>query len=253
LLTGSIIALMLSAQRARSLALQQMEFVAGVSHELRTPLAVIQSAGYNLAQGMLLKPGRVQEYGTVIQTESRRLIDMIEQILSYAGVQSARENDHFHLVEIGPLLCQLMEEYRQRFQEGGWTVEQNIGVDIPLVLGDEKILQGVFFNLLDNALKYAAAGKWLRLSASTNQSRTRVVVTVEDHGPGIDPEDLPKIFKPFYRGRKMAASSIPGAGLGLSILRRYLEALHGHIRVENSPGGGAAFVLSLPAHFPPEP
>lgn len=253
LLTGSIITLMLSAQKARSLARQQMEFVAGVSHELRTPLAVIQSAGYNLAHGVPLKTERVQEYGTVIQTESRRLTDMIEQILSYAGIQSARENYHFHPTEIGPLLRRLMEEYRQRFADGGWTVEQNIEPDIPPVWADEQILQRAFRNLLENALKYAAAGKWLRLSAATDQSRTEVVVKLEDHGPGIDPGDLPKIFESFYRGRKVAASSIPGAGLGLSLLRRYLKAHHGSIRVGKSPGGGAAFILTLPAHLQSEP
>ncbi len=252
LLTGSIIALMFSAQKAHSLARQQMEFVAGVSHELRTPLAVIQSAGYNLARGMSLKAERVREYGTVIQTESRRLTDMIEQILSYAGIQSASESYHFHPTEIAPLLCRLMEEYRQRFAEGGWSVEQIIEPEIPLVWADERILQRAFRNLLENALKYAAAGRWLRLSVTTNQSHTEVVVKVEDHGPGIDPGDLPKIFLPFYRGRKVAASSIPGAGLGLSLLRRYLEAHHGRIRVEKSPGGGAAFILFFPAHFQSE-
>ena len=245
LMTGSIITLMLSTQRARALARQQMEFVAGVSHELRTPLSVIQSAGFNLARGVAGEAEKVQQYGTVIQTESRRLSDMVEQILSYAGIQSGGEHYQFCPTEIGPLLQQLLANYRETFEEGGWTVEQHIEEDLPRVLADVRTLQSAVRNLVENALKYAVAGKWLRVTAATAHNRTEVVVTVEDHGPGIDPADLPHIFEPFYRGRKVLASSVPGAGLGLSILYRYLKAQGGRVKVANSPGG-ASFTLCFP-------
>ena len=246
LMTGSIITLMLSAQRARALARQQMEFVAGVSHELRTPLSVIQSAGFNLSHGVAVQTEKVQQYGTVIQTESRRLSDMVEQILSYAGIQSGREYYQFQPTELGPLLQKLVTEYRKTFENGGWTVEQHIEEGLPPVLADVRFLESAIRNLLENALKYAAAGKWLRLRAVRAHNRKEVVVTVEDHGPGIDPADFPHIFEPFYRGRKVLASSVPGAGLGLSLLQRYLKDHGGRVRLLNSPGGGASFTLYLP-------
>jgi signal transduction histidine kinase len=101
---------MMSTQRARALAQQQMEFVAGVSHELRTPLSVIQSAGFNLSHGVAVQSEKIQQYGTVIQTESKRLSDMLEQILNYAGIQSGREHYQFQLTEISPLKSAGMSE-----------------------------------------------------------------------------------------------------------------------------------------------
>jgi signal transduction histidine kinase len=246
LMTGSILTLMLSTQRARALARQQMEFVAGVSHELRTPLSVIQSAGFNLSHGVAVQTEKIQQYGAVIQTESRRLSDMLEQILNYAGIQSGREHYQFQLTEIRPFLQKLLMEYRKPFEEGGWTVEQQIDEDLPPVLADVRTLESAIRNLLENALKYAATGKWLRLTAVTAHNRKEVVVTVADRGPGIDPADLPHIFEPFYRGKKVLASSIPGAGLGLSLLQRYLKAHGGSVRLVNLPGGGTSFTLYLP-------
>ncbi len=253
LMTGSIFTLMLSTQRARALAQQQMEFVAGVSHELRTPLSVIQSAGFNLSRGVAVQPEKIHQYGTVIQTESRRLSEMVEQILNYAGIQSGREHYQFHSTEIGPLVRKLLADCQKAFEEGGWTVEQHIEDHLPPVSADVRSLQSAIRNLFENALKYAAAGKWLRVTVSAALHHHEVVVSVEDHGPGIDPADIPHIFEPFYRGRKVLASSVPGAGLGLSLLQRYLKANGGRVRLVNAPGGGASFTLYLPAFVETKP
>ncbi len=246
LMSGSIMTFMLSTQRARAVARQQMEFVAGISHELRTPLSVIQSAGFNLSHGVAVQSEKIQQYGTVIQTESKRLSDMLEQILNYAGIQSGGEHYQFQLTEVSPLLQKLLSEYQKTFEDKGWTVEQNIDEGLPPVLADIRALESAIRNLIENALKYASAGKWLRLTAATAHSRKEVVVTVADRGPGIDPADLPHIFEPFYRGKKVLASSVPGAGLGLSLLQRYLKAHGGSVKLTNSPGGGASFTLYLP-------
>jgi two-component system phosphate regulon sensor histidine kinase PhoR len=171
---------------------------------------------------------------------------MLEQILNYAGIQSGRKHYQFQLTEINPLLHKLLMQYQKTFEEGGWTVEQHIDEGLPPVLADVRALESAFRNLIENALKYATAGKWLRLTAVSALSRKEVVVTVADRGPGIDPADLPHIFEPFYRGKKVLASSVPGAGLGLSLLRRYLKAHGGSVKLVNSPGGGASFTLHLP-------
>ena len=252
LMTGSIITLMLSAHKARALAKQQMEFVAGVSHELRTPLTVIQSAGFNLARGVAVQAEKVQQYGAVIQTESRRLSDMVEQILSYAGIQSGREHYQFRPTEIAPLMQKLLAEYKQTFEEAGWTIELHIKEGLPLVWADGHALESALRNLMDNALKYAAAGKWLGVTVAAAHHQKEVVVTVEDRGSGIDPADLPHIFEPFYRGRKVLASSVPGAGLGLSLLQRYLKDHGGRVKAANSPLGGASFTLHLPGFSEPD-
>ena len=108
-------------------------------------------------------------------------------------------------------------------------------------------------NLIENALKYAGAGRWLGLSAEAAGARgsSEILITVSDHGPGIEQDDLPHIFEPFYRGRNPAAGpAIAGVGLGLSLVQRHVRAMGGRVTVATSSGQGAAFTLHLPAAKP---
>ena len=244
LLFGSVALLVVTTQRARNLAKRQLEFVAGVSHELRTPLSVIQSAGFNLASGRVAEAARVKQYGATIQHEGQRLAEMVEQMLSYAGIQAGRKQYHFQPVHLPELIERALAEYQSAFTEQGWHIEQDVAADLPALNADAQALESALKNLLHNALKYAALGKWLRLSA--RQHGNEIQLTVADHGPGIAAEDLRNLFEPFYRGQGMAASAIAGAGLGLSILQEHIKAHGGRISVETAPDQGAAFTIHLP-------
>lgn len=249
-LVGSGTALLMwTAHRARALAQREMELVAGVSHELRTPLSAIQSAGFNLSSGRVKDADRVQQYGMMIQTESRRLSGMIEQMLSYAGIQSGRKQYEFVPTSVAELIRRLLAEYATVFEDAGWHVETQIQEPLPLVEADPPALESAIKNLLENALKYAAEGKWLRLSARavSKANRPEIEISVEDRGPGIDPQDKPHLFDPFYRGRGLAASAIPGVGLGLSLVQRHVQAHRGRLSVKTAPGHGTTFTIHLPA------
>lgn len=250
LLAGSTLMLMLATRRARSLARQQMEFVAGVSHELRTPLTVIQSTSYNLSKGMIQEPGRVEKYGLVIQKEARRLINQIERMLSFAGIQSGQKLYELRPVEVKKIIDRAFDEHSTAFEEGGWHVDKQIDEDLPQVLADAQSLESAIENLLENGLKYASEGKRLSISAKSVEHRRHreVQITVADKGPGIAPADLPHIFEPFYRGQGVLASSINGSGLGLCLVERHLRAQGGRVTVKSSPVEGTAFTLHLPAH-----
>ena len=247
LLAGSSVMLMLATVRARRLAQQQMEFVAGVSHELRTPLTVIQSTSYNLAQGTIQDPSRVQQYGDVIQREARRLINQIERMLSFAGIQSGRRVYDLQPTNVTEIAERSLAEYAVPFAEDGWQVEQHFEEDLPLVLTDGAELEIALKNLFDNALKYAARGRWLSVTACVAQGTKgrEVQITVADRGSGIAPKDLSHIFEPFYRGQNVAATT-SGAGLGLSLVDRNLRALGGRVTVQSAPGDGTSFTLHLP-------
>jgi signal transduction histidine kinase len=248
LLAGTSVMLMLATVRARRLAQQQMEFVAGVSHELRTPLTVIQSTSYNLSQGTIQDPRRVQQYGDVIQREARRLINQIERMLSFAGIQSGRRVYDPQPTNVTEIVERSLAEYAVPFAEDGWQIEQHFAEDLPLVLTDGPALESALKNLFENALKYAAQGKWLSVSACAAQDRKRreVQIAVADHGPGIAPKDLPHIFEPFYRGQSVLATTTSGAGLGLCLVERNLRALGGSVTVQSVPGDGTSFTLHLP-------
>ncbi|MDQ3684967.1 MAG: HAMP domain-containing histidine kinase [Acidobacteriota bacterium] len=248
LLAGSSVMLMLAMVRARRLAQLQMEFVAGVSHELRTPLTVIQSTSYNLSQGTIRDPNRVQQYGDVIQREARRLINQIERMLSFAGIQSGRRVYDPQPTNVTEIAERSLAEYAVPFAEDGWQIEQHFAEDLPLVLTDGPALESALKNLFENALKYASRGKWLSVSACASQDtkRREVQITVADRGPGIAPKDLPHIFEPFYRGQSVNATTTSGAGLGLCLVERNLRALDGSVTVQSAPGDGTSFTLHLP-------
>jgi len=249
LLAFSMGLLVITTHRARELARREMEFVAGVSHEFRTPLASIQSAGFNLASGVIQKPARVQEYGALVQNEARRLTDLIEQVMSYAGIQSGGKRYERVSAQVSGIVERALAEFGPALRDGGWQVEKKVEEDLPAVLAEGPSVESAVKNLLANAIKYAGAGKWLCVTAARVPAggRVEVQISVEDHGPGIDPADLPHIFEPFYRGQRVLASTVAGAGLGLSIVRRHMEAHGGRVSVESAKGKGSRFTLHLPA------
>jgi signal transduction histidine kinase len=237
--------LVVSTRRAQQLARQQMEFVAAVSHELRTPLAVIRSAADNLADGVVQDGEQIRRYGALVRNEGRRLTEMVEQILELAGITSGQRALVLRPVAIRPLLEDVVAASETLVRDAGMTVEYTLPEVVPPVLADEAALRRVFQNLIGNAIKYGANGGWIGLRVDT---RARdVIVTVADRGIGIPPAEQGRIFEPFYRTPDVVAAQIQGAGLGLSLVRRILEAHGGRVTVRSTPGAGSEFSVTLPA------
>jgi len=240
--------LTISTERARALAKLQMEFAMGISHELRTPLTVIRVAADNLANGMTENTGQSRKYGRLIGDEARRLTDMVEQILSFARTQSPAALDP-EPARPEQIVGRALAACGPALREVGMTVERSIEPGLPEIRVDANQIVDCVQNLLNNAVKYAAAGAWVRIRAESVSQPDGVYVriAVEDRGPGVSPEDLPHIFEPFQRGESVRNSQIPGVGLGLSLVRRIVEAHRGSVHAENSPEGGAIFYIDLPA------
>jgi signal transduction histidine kinase len=249
LLVFSIGLLMLSLRRAKKLAQQQMDFVAGVSHELRTPLAVIDSAGYNLTKGVIKDPQRISHYGSLIRKETRRLQDMVEQILEFAGVQSGKQKYELHPVNVNQVINDVISSSQPLLTEGGFELEANIAADLPAVMADAPALTRAIQNLLNNAMKYSGESRWIGVNAQalTGSKGNEVRITVADHGLGISAEEQRHIFEPFYRGTEVRAAQIHGNGLGLSLVKNIVTAHNGRITVESSAGKGSQFTIALPA------
>jgi signal transduction histidine kinase len=234
-----------SSQRAQRLARQQMEFVAAVSHELRTPLAVIRSAGENLADGVVHDEARIRKYGDLVRSEGRRLTEMVEQILEFAGIQSGQRGFALGPVSILPLMQDVVKRSSALVHDARLTVEYDVPPDVPPVLGDEPALRRVFQNLIGNAIKYGERGGWIGVQARA--AGRDVLVTVSDRGIGIAPSDHARIFEPFYRAPDVVGAQIQGAGLGLSLVKRIVEAHGGRVTLRSAPGQGSHFTVHLPA------
>jgi signal transduction histidine kinase len=238
-----------SSQRARWLADRQMEFVAGVSHELRTPVAVICSAAENLADGLVHEPAQVRRYGTVLRDEGRRLAEMVEQVLEFAGAYWGRRSYGSESVEVGRVVNEALEACGAAIREAGMTVALELPADLPAVRGDAGALRRAVQNLVMNALKYGGEERWLGVRASTAEehSRPEVRIEVEDKGHGIPPGELGHVFEAFFRGREALVAQTRGFGLGLSLVKRVAEAHGGRVSVASVPGRGSLFTLHLPA------
>jgi signal transduction histidine kinase len=243
LMVASVAALVRFTRRAQKLAEMQMDFVAGVSHELRTPLAVIHTAAYNLRGGVAQDPGQVERYGVLIQRESGRLKELVEQVMQFAGAKAG-----WVIQEPEPLSVEAVVE--AAIQESQCVVEKRIDPGLPPVLGDPMALQHVLQNLIGNAAKYGMeGGNWIGVFASQTRDKGRAVVEIRvaDRGPGIPQDEQKHIFEPFFRGRRAVEDQIHGAGLGLNLAKKIVEAHGGSIRVKSEPMKGTEFMVRIPA------
>jgi signal transduction histidine kinase len=235
--------------RAQRLARLQVEFVAGVSHELRTPLAVIASAADNLASGVVEAKEHVRQYGTLIGSEVHRLSGLVEQVLLFASGETRQRPYELRPVDVGEIVERALSGVDGMIDEAEFTVEKQIQPGLPPALADAGALTQCLQNLISNALKYGRDRRWLGICGQVVETDQgpEIEIRVEDKGMGIDPEDLPHIFEPFYRGRSVRSAQIRGTGLGLSLAKRITEAMDGRLSVKSVLGRGSSFTLHLPA------
>jgi signal transduction histidine kinase len=240
--------IVVNARRSERLAAQQMDFVATVSHELRTPLAVIRSAAQNLAAGVVDDPAKAKRYGDLIENEGRRLTDMVEEVLEFAGLSGQRRALALKHVDTVSLVQDVVHSAGDLITSAQAHADVTAAGDMPLVLGDEDALRRAVSNLLTNALKHGRDGRWVGLSVTRQQheGRDEVHIAVSDRGRGIPAGDLPHIFEPFYRGRQALDQQIQGNGLGLSLVQRIAEAHGGRVAVTATSEHGTTFTLQLP-------
>jgi signal transduction histidine kinase len=246
LLGVTALVLVAQAQRAHRLARQQLEFVTGVTHELNTPLAAIRSAGQNLAHGIVTEPAQVRRYGDLIEKEGGRLTALVAQVLDFAGIESGSRVYAREPLSLATLVDEVLRDQRLVLEQSGIVLERELATDLPELRGDAPALRRAIANLVTNAAKFAASGKWIGVRAETRPDGRAVLLRVEDHGPGIPREERERVFEPFYRGPAAELNHAPGSGLGLSLVRHVVQAHGGSVHVEVGEGGGASLVVELP-------
>jgi signal transduction histidine kinase len=243
LILAAMAALLRVSRQAQRLAELQMNFVAGVSHELRTPLAVIRTAAFNLRGRLGQRPDQVERYGKLIQHESEKLTALVEQVLRFAGSEAGHAIRDREPVAIENIVESALDSTRQRMEEQGVILDKRIAAPLAPVLADRFAMQHALQNLLENAMKYGH--NWIGLTVSS--AGPFVEIRIADRGPGIPAEEQEHIFDPFFRGRRAISDQIHGTGLGLSLVKRIVEAHGGTIQVYSEPLQGTEFIVRLPS------
>ena len=238
---------------ARQMKLSQMksDFVSNVSHELRTPLASIRVFGEYMRLGRVTKPEKIVEYGDYIEAESRRLTQLINNILDFSRIESAERTYKFSETDVVDLVQHTTSEFAVPLRDSGVVVTFHPPHDpVPAVSVDREAIRQALVNLLDNAVKYSPQRKEIDVCVEASQSH--VAISVRDHGIGIPPIEQKKIFAKFYRAGSALVHEVRGSGLGLSIVSHVIDAHGGRVEVRSEPGEGSTFriVLPLPVTLP---
>jgi signal transduction histidine kinase len=249
LLVISMAILIYTSTRAQRLAKVQMDFVTAVSHELRTPLTVISSAAENIAHGVVEGKPQLEQYGSVIGAQARKLFEMVEQILLFAAIREGQQRYSMRPLEVSEILDAALSGTAGLIRTARFHVEQQIEPNLPRIVGDLPALSQCVQNLITNALKYGSEQKWIGIQARLNEhglTGKEIEISVSDRGMGIAPDELRHIFKPFYRSPSVTAAQIHGTGLGLPLAKSIMEAMKGQVTVKSAPGHGSTFTI----HFP---
>ncbi|HEX2967016.1 MAG TPA: ATP-binding protein [Syntrophorhabdaceae bacterium] len=218
------------------------DFVLNVSHELRTPLTSIKGFVETIEAGELSEENR--HFIEIIKRNTDRLINIINDLLLLSELQDTDAKLHVEKFEPAALIQQVLKIFEQRAMTKGLYIRLTVDPNTPAITGDPFKLEQVFINLIDNALKYVEKGG---VAISVMQKDGRIVIELQDTGPGIPPEHLPRIFERFYVVDKSRSKKLGGTGLGLSIVKHIILLHNGTITAESKPGQGTTFVITLPA------
>jgi signal transduction histidine kinase len=230
-------------ERLRNLETARRQLLANLVHELGRPLAAMQAGIRALREGATADPRLSQELLDGMDQEvSRlgRLLDDLAQLHSQVLGTLELNREPIHLTEWLP---QALVTWREAAYSKGLQWEANLPPDLPTLEADPDRLARALGNLLSNAVKYTAPGGAISVEADAQNGE--VWIQVSDTGAGIEPEDLPQIFTPFYRGRSITRFP-QGMGLGLTIANDLVVAHGGRLEVESTPGQGSCFTIRLP-------
>ena len=221
------------------------EFIAHVSHELRTPLTTVMGFADMLGQEYFGKLNRRQsEYAKGILDTTRGLMSVVGDILDLASIEAGRMKLDRDTVDVHELLVSALNLIQERARAKELKLEFDCPPDIGWIRADEKRLKQVVFNLLSNAVTFTLERGSVRLES--RREGGDLIITVADTGIGIPQADRERVFKPFEQASDPATDK-SGAGLGLSLVRNFIELHGGSVDVKSPPGRGTTITCRLPA------
>jgi len=216
------------------------EFISSVSHELRTPLTAINGWGETLLEDN--DPQQLKRGVGIILKESRRLTNMVEELLDFSKMEDGRFTLRIEQVDIQAEFEDTIYTYMELFKQDNIELHYESSDELfPPIPGDPERLKQVFCNVLDNAAKHGGAGR--RIDTAVASQDGQIIITVRDHGPGIPEAELPFVKQKFYKG----SSKARGSGIGLAVCDEIIRLHEGTFAIGNAEGGGCQVTITLPA------
>lgn len=233
------------AARLRESEATRLDFLAKVVHKFRSPLASI--VGYTeLMSNPALRPvdADLESYARVVSQQAKRLVQMVEQVMSAVRIDDDQLDPIMAPVRLGPLLEEVVADAKQRSRR---EIIFEDGLGQALIMGDTLYLRQVFWNLIDNALRFSRPEMPVEVTLRQAQAPDRIEIRVADQGIGITEANLPILFTRFGRIYNEHTRNLAGSGLGLYIAKCIVDQHLGEITVHSQPGQGSTFVVTLPS------
>lgn len=234
-----IIAINSMAQELSGIETLRTDFVSNVSHEMKTTLSVMQNYG-TLLQGAELSQEKRIEYAKGVTDASRRMADMMTNILKLNRLENQQIFPKMEVFDLGEQLCECLLQYESVWEKANIEIETDIAEDVK-VKADAELLSLVWNNLFSNAFKFTEAGGTVSVSLAATSHHA--IVKVRDTGCGMTPEIGAHIFEKFYQGD--TSHSTQGNGLGLALVKRVVDIMQGEINVESTVGKGTTFTVKI--------
>jgi signal transduction histidine kinase len=235
-----------SARTIVDLSERRSQFVSSVTHELKTPLTNIRMYIEMLEQGIAKDPEREQAYFEIINSEGSRLSRLINNVLDLAKLEKKQRSLNLVKGTFGEVVAEVQTVMQAKLRQEGFTLEivqENIR---PFNYDREAMIQ-VLINLIENSIKFCQTAVRKEITIRIHQDADSVKIAVADHGPGIPQHALKKVFDDFYRVDNDLARKTRGTGIGLALVKKFINLIGGHVSAENNPGGGCTITISLPA------
>ena len=243
---GSRLVRLIDRSALRSAERMRTDFVANASHELRTPLATIIGYAETLAEPGSLDDEMRSRFGTTIQAEARRMLRIVEDLMSLSRIEADRYRAPDERVDMGEVARIAVENAAPLAERRGCGITLEIEPGLPIMAGDFAQLLQLADNLIGNAIRYGCNDRCTAVSVTVRADDSRVVFSVADQGDGIPAEHLSRLTERFYRVDSARSRESGGTGLGLAIVKHIVERHRGILDIRSAPGHGTEVTVSLP-------
>jgi len=242
LINEKILVTLQDITNVRRLEKVRQDFIANVSHELRTPIASLKAIVETLQNGAIANKNVAKDFLNRMQVEADKLAQMVNELSELTRIESDNFSLRVHPIDMDVVIKRTTERLKAQAERAQIQVKLEVPQNIPTVLGDDNRLEQVLVNILHNAIKFTPPRGIITVAAKSESDN--LLISVNDTGIGIPPDDLPRIFERFYKVDK--ARSGGGTGLGLAIAKHIIIAHNGRIWAESTENKGSTFFFTLP-------